>query len=130
MQLRVLSTEGFLDAGRIIVDGEQRACTSKSREAFELTEPLPRDFGSLEYVNDASILGGDSFEPGAGRMDLLRVGTCVDGARSGPVQPVIEHITVEGFTLDGSYHSQVQERAGKHPCGIWIGGQPMSRSKT
>ena len=75
-QLSVLSTEGFPDAGRLVVAGEERAYTGRTADAFELAEPFTRDLAALEPVHDATILGGDSFEPG----DVIQLagGTYVD----------------------------------------------------
>lgn len=60
-------------------------------------------------------------KPGAGRMDLITIGSRSDGPARGPAGPVVEHVTLEGFTLDGSYRSQPQKRAGNNPRGVWAG---------
>lgn len=98
--------------------GGGRILFPPSHNPYLVSDTIHVDADHTHLIGPGATL---KLKPGAGRMDLLRVGTCVDGARSGPVQPVIKHITVEGFTLDGSYHSQVQERVGNHPRGIWIG---------
>ncbi|HCN09868.1 MAG TPA: hypothetical protein DIT01_18235, partial [Lentisphaeria bacterium] len=58
---------------------------------------------------------------GAGRMDVIAVGIHVPGIGPGPVKPVVEHIKVEGFVVDGSYRTQPQARRGNNPRGLWSG---------
>ena len=60
-------------------------------------------------------------KPGAGRMDLIQIGIRQEGPTRGSVRPVVEHVTIGGFTLDGSYHSQLQKRVGNNPRGLWVG---------
>lgn len=57
----------------------------------------------------------------AGRMDVIRIGQPVEGVRSGPASPVIEHVKVEGLVIDGNYRSQPQTRHDGYPRGLWCG---------
>ena len=57
----------------------------------------------------------------SGRMDVIRIGELVEGVRSGPVSPVIEHVVVEGLAIDGNYRSQPNQPKGDHPRGVWSG---------
>ena len=58
---------------------------------------------------------------GAGRMDVITIGVHIPGIGAGPVKPVVEHIKVEGFVVDGSYRTQPQARRGNNPRGLWSG---------
>ncbi len=74
--LYVLSTYGFLPSGEITVAGETRAYSSKTADAFVLMEPFQQTLKPEELVYDATILGGDSFDPGD--VVYLAGGTYVD----------------------------------------------------
>ena len=51
---------------------------------------------------------------GVGRIHMIHVGG------DGPTRSIAEHIKIVGFTLDGSYRSQPQQRAGGLPRGVWV----------
>jgi len=51
---------------------------------------------------------------GAGRIHMIEV------SGNGPAQSIVEHVNVEGLTLDGNYHQQPQQRSGGHPRCVWV----------
>ena len=88
--------------------------------------------GKSYLVSDAIKISSDHIDlfgpgvtiklkPGAGRMDLIEIGSHQAGPGRGLVRPVVEYVTIEGFILDGSYRSQPQQRSGNNPRGLWVG---------
>lgn len=89
--LHVYSTAGFLDRGRVSINGETRGYVKTASGAFELTEPFTNDFSATTNVFDADILDGNSFSPGdvinlVGGVYLDRpLDFCRSGSRGQPI---------------------------------------------
>jgi len=62
--LQVASTDGFLDAGVVIVNGQQRAYERVTDDTIQLTQPFDFDVPVNTTVWDGTILDGRSFAPG------------------------------------------------------------------
>ncbi|MAE62692.1 MAG: hypothetical protein CMJ18_00345 [Phycisphaeraceae bacterium] len=101
-----------------VAAGGGRVVFPASPAPYLVSDTIQVTSDHVQLIGNGATL---KLKPGAGRMDLIVVGRRVDGVRSGPVPPGVEHIRVEGFTLDGSYRSQPQKRVGNNPRGIWVG---------
>ncbi|MCH2401512.1 MAG: hypothetical protein MK364_20520, partial [Pirellulales bacterium] len=62
--LQVASTDGFLDAGVVIVNGQHRAYERVTDDTIQLTQPFDFDVPVNTTVWDGTILDGRSFAPG------------------------------------------------------------------
>ena len=76
--LQVASTDGFLDVGVVIVNGQKRAYERVTDDTIQLTQPFDFDVPIETRVWDGTILDGRSFAPG----DVINLAAGVFVARS------------------------------------------------
>jgi len=50
----------------------------------------------------------------SGRIHMIEV------SGDGPTASIVEHVTIEGLSLDGNYRQQPQQRSGGMPRGVWV----------
>ncbi|MBM81919.1 MAG: hypothetical protein CMJ78_15205 [Planctomycetaceae bacterium] len=50
----------------------------------------------------------------SGRVHMIEV------SGDGPTKSIVEHVTIEGLSLDGNYRQQPQQRSGEIPRGVWV----------